>query len=57
MPLAPAEELIAFNKIDQADIEHLELAKQEYPTAVFISAKERIGLDNLRSRLMGSADY
>ncbi|WP_069790157.1 GTPase HflX [Cyanobacterium sp. IPPAS B-1200] len=57
MPLAPAEELIAFNKIDQADIEHLELAKQEYPTAVFISAKERIGFDNLRSRLMGSADY
>ncbi|MGY6529257.1 MAG: GTPase HflX [Cyanobacterium sp.] len=53
MPLAPAEELIAFNKIDQADIEHLELAKEEYPTAIFISAKERIGFDNLRSRLMG----
>ncbi|MBE9222150.1 GTPase HflX [Cyanobacterium stanieri LEGE 03274] len=52
MPLAPAEELIAFNKIDQADIEHLELAKETYPQAVFISASERIGFDNLRSRLM-----
>ncbi|AFZ46809.1 GTP-binding protein HflX [Cyanobacterium stanieri PCC 7202] len=54
MPLAPAEELIAFNKIDQADIEHLELAKEEYSGAVFISAKERIGFDNLRARLMVS---
>lgn len=54
MPLAPAEELIAFNKIDQADIEHLELAKEAYPHAVFISASERIGFDNLRSRLMVS---
>ena len=52
MPLAPNSELIAFNKIDIADSKHLEIAKQEYPHAIFISASKRLGLENLRHRLI-----
>lgn len=52
MPLAPNMELIVFNKIDKADIEHLETAKNNYPQAVFISAEKRFGLETLRSRLV-----
>lgn len=51
MPLAPNLELIAFNKIDQADSENLTIAKEKYPHAVFISASERLGLETLRTRL------
>ena len=52
MPLAPNSELIAFNKIDIADSKHLEIAKQKYPQAIFISASQRLGLENLRHRLL-----
>lgn len=52
MPLRPNIELIAFNKIDQAESEHLETAKANYPQAVFISATERLGFDTLRRRLI-----
>jgi GTP-binding protein HflX len=51
MPLAPTRELIAFNKIDQAPSNHLAMAKQKFPQAVFISASQRLGLETLRSRL------
>ncbi|BAQ60863.1 GTP-binding protein HflX [Geminocystis sp. NIES-3708] len=52
MPLAPNIELIVFNKIDKADSEHLETAKNNYPQALFISAEKRLGLETLRSRLV-----
>ncbi|MBF2058204.1 MAG: GTPase HflX [Cyanobacterium sp. T60_A2020_053] len=52
MPLAPFHHLMVFNKIDQANIENLEMAKQEYPQGVFISATERIGFENLRRHLL-----
>ncbi len=52
MPLAPNQELIVFNKIDVAESENLETAKNEYSQAIFISASERLGLENLRSRLI-----
>lgn len=56
MPLTPNSELIAFNKIDIAESEHLEVAKQNYPQAIFISASQRLGLENLRQRLISSDD-
>jgi GTP-binding protein HflX len=52
MPLAPNKELIVFNKIDIAASQHLEIAKQKYPQASFISASQRLGLENLRQRLL-----
>ena len=52
MPLAPNIEIIAFNKIDIADSQHLEIAKQKYPQAIFISASKRLGLKNLRQGLI-----
>jgi GTPase len=52
MPLAPTIELMVFNKIDRADSEHLEIAKEKYPQGLFISASERLGLETLRSRLV-----
>ena len=52
MPLAPNQELIAFNKIDSAPTEHLEMAKDNYPNSIFISASKRLGLENLRDRLL-----
>jgi GTPase len=52
MPLAPNLELMVFNKIDKADSEHLETAKEKYPQGVFISAQKRLGLETLRSRLV-----
>ncbi|MBL1209185.1 GTPase HflX [Geminocystis sp. GBBB08] len=52
MPLTPNLELIVFNKIDKADIEYLETAKNDYPQAVFISAQKRLGLETLRTRLV-----
>jgi GTP-binding protein HflX len=51
MPLAPNLELIAFNKIDEADSDNLTIAKQKFPRAVFISALGRLGLETLRTRL------
>lgn len=51
MPLTPSSILLVFNKIDQADSLFLEEAKAMFPSAIFISASERLGLENLRQRL------
>lgn len=51
MPVTPGPGLVVFNKIDKANSETLALAREEYPMAVFISAHERLGLENLRERL------
>ncbi len=51
MPVTPGPALVVFNKIDQANSETLALAREEYPMAVFISASQRLGLENLRQRL------
>ncbi|MGK7889517.1 MAG: GTPase HflX [Leptolyngbyaceae cyanobacterium] len=51
MPIVPGPSLLAFNKIDQVDSDTLEVAKQQYPQAVFISASQRFGLETLRLRL------
>lgn len=57
MPLIPSSILLAFNKIDQADSEHLQQAKIEFPNAVFISASQRLGLDTLRQKLCNLVQY
>ncbi|MEM9006360.1 MAG: GTPase HflX [Cyanobacteria bacterium P01_F01_bin.86] len=57
MPITPGPILLAFNKLDQADSEALETAKEEFPTAVFISAQSRIGLETLRHKLFELANY
>ena len=57
MPITPGPILLAFNKLDQASSEALELAKEEFPTAVFISAQARIGLETLRHKLSELANY
>ncbi|MGK7892805.1 MAG: GTPase HflX [Xenococcus sp. (in: cyanobacteria)] len=51
MPLAVGPMLLVFNKLDQVDSATLEKAKEEYPLALFIAAKERIGLATLREKL------
>ncbi|NEQ96824.1 MAG: GTPase HflX [Cyanothece sp. SIO2G6] len=56
MPIVPGPTLLAFNKIDQVDSDTLEVAKQEYPQAVFISASQRFGLETLRQRLIQLID-
>lgn len=56
MPAIPSEILLAFNKVDRVNPETLEVAKQMYPEAVFISAIENIGLDTLRQRLLQLID-
>jgi GTP-binding protein HflX len=52
MPTIPEKSLIAFNKIDKANSESLEKAQRDYPEAVFISATQRLGLENLKSVLL-----
>ncbi len=51
MPITPGPALVVFNKIDQASSETLAIAREEFPLAVFISARERLGLETLRQRL------
>ena len=51
MPITPGPALIAFNKIDRAASEVLEYAKAQYPSAAFISASDRLGLETLRMKL------
>lgn len=51
MPIAPGPALLAFNKIDQVDGDILNLAQEEFPQALFISASDRLGLETLRRRL------
>ena len=57
MPIAPGPVLLAFNKIDQIDGDRLSLAQEEYPQAIFISARENLGLGTLRLRLGQLVQY
>jgi GTP-binding protein HflX len=57
MPVTPGPILLAFNKIDLANNEALEKAREEYPLAVFISASQRLGLENLRQKLGELVSY
>ncbi len=57
MPIAPGPMLICFNKIDLVDSSVLDRAKEEYPLAIFISAADRLGLENLRQKLAQLVDY
>ena len=57
MPITPGPVLIAFNKIDQVDNETIIQAKEEFPQAVFISASQRQGLENLREKLAELINY
>ncbi len=57
MPVAPGPILLVFNKLDQAGTDALELAKDEYPQAVFISAANNLGLDTLRQKVLQLVDY
>jgi GTP-binding protein HflX len=52
MPLATAPMLMVFNKIDQVSSEALAAAQQDYPHAVFIAARQGIGLETLKKRLL-----
>lgn len=51
LELTPGLNLLVFNKLDQVDSEVLETAKTLYPEAVFVSARDRLGLETLRQRL------
>ena len=57
MPIAPGPILLVFNKLDEASTDALELAKDEYPQAVFISAANNLGLDTLKQKLIQLVDY
>lgn len=57
MPLAPGPMLVCFNKIDLVDRSTIIEAKEEYPLAIFISAADRLGLENLREKLARLVDY
>lgn len=43
--------LLVFNKIDQLSRLELRTLQRDYPTAIFISASQRQGLDHLRERV------
>ena len=57
MPVTPGPILLVFNKVDQVSSENLEIAKEEYPQAAFVSARDRTGLETLRQRIMQLIDY
>ena len=57
MPTVPGPTLLVFNKIDQVKSEDLDVAKIEYPQAVFIAARDRLGLVTLRKRLSQLVEY
>ena len=57
MPITPGPILLAFNKLDQVDSAAMEIAKEEFPNAVFVSAQARIGLETLRTKLLELASY
>ncbi len=57
MPVTPGPILLALNKIDCVDGETLALAREECPQAVFISASQRLGLDNLRQKMLQLIEY
>jgi GTP-binding protein HflX len=41
------------NKLDQVDSATLRLAQQRYPHALYVAARERLGLETLRRALVG----
>ncbi|MEM6452559.1 MAG: GTPase HflX [Cyanobacteria bacterium P01_D01_bin.105] len=57
MPIQPGPILLVFNKLDESGTQALELAKEEYPQAVFISAANNLGLDTLRQKVLQLVDY
>uniref|UniRef100_A0A7C3KHH2 GTPase HflX n=1 Tax=Oscillatoriales cyanobacterium SpSt-418 TaxID=2282169 RepID=A0A7C3KHH2_9CYAN len=57
MPITPGPALLAFNKVDQVDGDRLMQAKEEHPSAIFISASERLGLETLRIKLGQLVQY
>jgi GTP-binding protein HflX len=57
MPITPGPALIVFNKIDQVDGDTLQLAQEEFPLGVYISANLRIGLETLRQRMIQLIHY
>ena len=57
MPIAPGPILLVFNKLDEASTDALELAKDEYPQAIFISAVNNLGLDTLKQKVLQLVDY
>jgi len=56
MPEIPEKSLIAFNKVDKVDSETLARVQQDYPEAVFISATQHLGLENLKMRSLQLID-
>jgi GTPase len=57
MPIMPGPMLWVFNKIDWVDSKNLAIATEEFPQAVFISASEKHGLENLRMKMGQLVDY
>ncbi|MEL7331340.1 MAG: GTPase HflX [Cyanobacteria bacterium J06560_2] len=57
MPITPGPILLVFNKLDQADTDALELAKDEYPQAVFISTLKNLGINTLKQKILQLVDY
>ena len=57
MPIAPGPILLVFNKLDQANTEALEIAKEEYPQAVFVSVMKNLGMNTLRQKILQLIDY
>ncbi|GAB4360068.1 MAG: GTPase HflX [Cyanophyceae cyanobacterium] len=56
MPTVPGPSLLVFNKIDAAPSDILEQARQRFPHAAFISARDRLGFDTFRQRLCQLVD-
>ncbi len=57
MPITPGSVLLLFHKIDQVDSKTRMIATEEFPQAVFISASEKHGLENLRMKMGQLVDY
>ncbi|MCG9891330.1 MAG: GTPase HflX [Thermosynechococcaceae cyanobacterium MS004] len=57
MPITPGPALVVFNKIDQVDSATLAIAMEEFPQAVFISARDRHGLETLRQQISKLVAY
>ena len=57
MPITPGPALVVFNKIDQVDSQTLSVAMEEFPQALFISARDRHGLETLRQQMSQLVAY
>jgi GTPase len=57
MPITPGPALVVFNKIDQVDSATLAIATEEFPQAVFISARDRHGIETLRQQIAQLVAY